>query len=226
MRSSSDAMRAIRANPLRSGLVGLAVLGTAVPLGMERVVSHADRVDPTHERTVHYSPGIDLDDAAVSEAWRESVREQTIERQMDRYAEYGVTRDVAEQIYDAAVDFDIDPAVAFGLVRAESSFRNSSTSVVGAVGLTQLMPRTAAWMVPGTSVRDLRNPETNLAIGFKYLRYLMDKYDQDENLALLAYNRGPGTVDRALRRGASPDNGYAAFVRGEEGHGHTLFTAR
>jgi soluble lytic murein transglycosylase-like protein len=70
----------------------------------------------------------------------------------------------------------------------------------------------------------LRDPETNLRVGFKYLRYLLDKYNGDENLALTAYNRGPGTVDKALRRGGNPDNGYAAFVRGESNHGHRLFT--
>jgi soluble lytic murein transglycosylase-like protein len=86
------------------------------------------------------------------------------------------------------------------------------------------MPRTAAWMEPGVTRAQLRDPETNLRVGFKYLRYLLDKYEGNEDLALLAYNRGPGTVDRALRRGSNPDNGYAKFVRGEKNHGHRLFT--
>ena len=102
--------------------------------------------------------------------------------------------------------------------------RNAATSPVGAVGLTQLMPATARWMEPGVTRSELRDPETNLRIGFKYLRYLLEKYDGNENLALLAYNRGPGTVDKALKRGRDPDNGYAAFVKGEKGHGHRLFT--
>jgi soluble lytic murein transglycosylase-like protein len=137
---------------------------------------------------------------------------------------YAVTDKLARDIYRAAAEHEIAPEIAFGLVRAESSFRNQATSPVGAVGLTQLMPRTAAWMQPGVTRAQLRNPETNLQIGFKYLRYLLDKYDGNENLALLAYNRGPGTVDRALRQGRNPDNGYAAFVRGEANHGHRLYT--
>jgi soluble lytic murein transglycosylase-like protein len=137
---------------------------------------------------------------------------------------YPVTQQLARQIGDAAARFAIDPAVAFGLVRVESSFRNAATSSVGAVGLTQLMPRTAAWMEPGITRNELRDPETNLRVGFKYLRYLLDRYQGTENLALTAYNRGPGTVDKALDRGRNPDNGYAAFVRGESGHGHKLFT--
>jgi soluble lytic murein transglycosylase-like protein len=58
----------------------------------------------------------------------------------------------------------------------------------------------------------LFQPETNLRVGFRYLRYLIDKYEGDTELALLAYNRGPGTVDRILDRGGDPDNGYATKV--------------
>jgi soluble lytic murein transglycosylase-like protein len=83
---------------------------------------------------------------------------------------------------------------------------------VGAIGLTQLMPRTARWMGPGISTRDLRNPEVNVRIGLAYLRYLLDRYDGDLHLALLAYNRGPGTVDGVLRRGGDPDNGLVGMV--------------
>ena len=137
---------------------------------------------------------------------------------------YNLSLDLAEEIHEAAEDNGIDPEVAFGLVRAESSFRNQATSTVGAVGLTQLMPSTARWLEPGITRSELRDPETNLRIGFKYLRQLIDKYEGDVDLALVAYNRGPGTVDKALKRGRDPDNGYAAFVRGKENHGHKLFT--
>jgi soluble lytic murein transglycosylase-like protein len=168
----------------------------------------------------------ELASETVEAAWRRHAVERESQRLAAKYVQrgYNVTPDLARNIQEAALKFDIDPEIAFGLVRAESSFRNQATSPVGAVGLTQLMPRTAAWIEPGVTRAQLRNPRTNLEVGFKYLRYLLDKYDGNEDLALLAYNRGPGTVDRALRRGASPDNGYAAFVRGEANHGHRLFT--
>lgn len=134
-----------------------------------------------------------------------------------RYEKRGfrVSDGMAKLIHEAALENDIDPEVAFGLVKTESGFKNSATSHVGAIGLTQLMPRTARWLEPGTTARDLRNPEVNLRIGFRYLRKLIDRYDGDTRLALLAYNRGPGTVDKVLKRGGNPDNGYADMVLGD-----------
>ena len=127
---------------------------------------------------------------------------------------YKVSDSLAEQIHEAATEQGIDAELAFGLVRTESGFRNSATSHVGATGLTQLMPATARWLEPGTTRAELRDSETNLRIGFRYLAQLIRKYDGDTTLALLAYNRGPGTVDRLVRRGRNPDNGYADMVRG------------
>lgn len=163
---------------------------------------------------------------SVSTLWsRQAVERQARElAQKYRLEGYRVSPELAQSITDAAVEQGIDLDIAFGLVRAESSFRNTATSPVGAVGLTQLMPSTARWVQPGVSRTALRDPQTNLKIGFKYLRYLLEKYDGNEDLALLAYNRGPGTVDRELKRGRDPNNGYASFVRGEDDHGHKLFT--
>ena len=153
----------------------------------------------------------------VTSAWRVKALERESEGVVAalRADGYSIPETLEKAILEAAAENEIEPEVAYGLVRAESSFENSATSHVGAVGLTQLMPATAAWMEPGTTRRELRDPETNLRIGFKYLRYLMDKYEGDTRLALLAYNRGPGTVDRLLRRGRNPDNGYVEMVLGD-----------
>ena len=127
---------------------------------------------------------------------------------------FKVSPALARQIHAAALSARIDPKIAFGLVRTESGFKSSATSHVGAIGLTQLMPATARWFRRGVTRSDLRNPEVNLSIGFRYLRELIDKYEGDTELALTAYNRGPGTVDRVLKRGGDPDNGYADMVMG------------
>ncbi|HEU4882506.1 MAG TPA: lytic transglycosylase domain-containing protein [Longimicrobium sp.] len=225
-RRKPSAMDRMRRSPMRHGVMGLAVVGAATPLAIAR--SNQMRNDPAHERQVSLLPEINplnagqITEHAVGQAWRDanvaiseeksSEKEAVIERNIQRYKEYTIPRDLAESIYDIALEEDIDPDMAFGLVRTESAFKTSATSHVGAIGLTQLMPATARWIKKDVTVRDLREPETNLRIGFKYLSDLMDKYDGNKELALLAYNRGPGTVDRVLKRGGNPDNGYADMV--------------
>ncbi|MGH7471879.1 MAG: transglycosylase SLT domain-containing protein [Longimicrobiales bacterium] len=126
--------------------------------------------------------------------------------------DYQISEPLAKQIQVAAVANGISPRTAFGLVRAESSFRSRAISPVGAVGLTQIMPATARWLKPGTTRRELMDPSFNLHLGFSYLRQLIDDYNGNERLALTAFNRGPGTVNKLLRRGRNPDNGYADKV--------------
>lgn len=124
-----------------------------------------------------------------------------------------VPADLATSIYDIALAEGIDPAVAFGLVRVESEFYQRAKSPKGAIGLTQVMPTTASWLQPGIRYDDLFERDTNLRLGFRYLRILLEQYDGDLRLALLAYNRGPGTVDGILKNGRDPGNGYARAVR-------------
>jgi soluble lytic murein transglycosylase-like protein len=208
--------------------MALAVIGQVVTVHAtrgERADGEA-KLAPSRVATVELEAVAVAPDSALQAAWMKKAIIREAERLGMEYRGKGfsVTPELAMQIGAAAAEFEIDPDIAFGLVRAESSFRNAATSSVGAVGLTQLMPRTASWMEPGITRNQLRDPETNLRVGFKYLRYLLDKYEGDERLALVAYNRGPGTVDNALKRGRNPDNGYADFVHGKENHGHSLFS--
>ena len=129
---------------------------------------------------------------------------------------YDIPLDLAKSIHDAARAAEIDPVLAFGLVRVESSFRRTAVSWAGAVGYTQVMPATARWMDPAVGRTDLFRPDVNLRLGFEYLSYLLEYYEGDVRLALTAYNRGPGTVDRLLDRGGDPENGYADKVLGTD----------
>ncbi len=149
----------------------------------------------------------------VTEAWRNAVLHREREKLISTYAtKFEISRSLAHEIHTAAVRANIDPEMAFGLVRAESSFRPRAVSPVGALGLTQVMPSTARWLEPGMTRKQLIEPRTNLRVGFGYLRQLLDKYNGNERLALTAYNRGPGKVNSLLRRGRAADNGYADFV--------------
>ena len=224
-----SAMQRFRQSPVKNGLLGLAVAGAAAPIAMQRYQTNVQRNDPSHERLSLIPGPTPVSEHSVSRAWRaaeavrtapvavaaadvNAVREAKIQENMQKYKSYDLQRDLAEKIYDMAVQANVDPDMAFGLVRTESAFLDRATSHVGAMGLTQLMPRTAAWLEPGTTKTDLRNSDTNLRIGFNYLRDLIDKYNGDAELALLAYNRGPGTVDRVLKKGGNPDNGYPDMV--------------
>jgi soluble lytic murein transglycosylase len=99
-----------------------------------------------------------------------------------------------------ARDKRLDPSLIAGVIYAESQF-DDVTSSAGALGLMQLLPSTADFIAQrsgGTAFTtgDLATPEINIAYGSWYLRYLLDRYDGDEVLALAAYNGGMGNVDR------------------------------
>jgi soluble lytic murein transglycosylase-like protein len=96
------------------------------------------------------------------------------------------------EIDAAAASNGIDPALLKGLVSQESGFDPNARSGAGALGLTQLMPGTAASL----GVSNPLDPAQSLQGGAKYLRQQLDRFGGDERLALAAYNAGPGAVQR------------------------------
>jgi soluble lytic murein transglycosylase-like protein len=133
---------------------------------------------------------------------------------------YDIGTQLAGAIHVIALSEGIEPELAFRLVRYESEFKPTATSHVGAVGLTQLMPSTARHFQKGITREQLYDPETNLRIGFRYLRGLIRENDGDLKLALLTYNRGPVAVLSARREGRDPSNGYdKKILRGYTGDG-------
>lgn len=133
-------------------------------------------------------------------------------------ARYSIPLELASDIERTARAEGLDPELAFRLVQVESSFRERAVSPAGALGLTQLMPATARWLQPGITREQIFERETNLRLGFRYLRRLLTAYDGDIDEALHAYNRGPGTVERIRAKGGDPANGYADRVLGSR-HG-------
>lgn len=148
---------------------------------------------------------------------RDSFRDR--DTQVAVYSErYRISTRLARTIMDAAVAEGVDPELGFRLIRVESGFYERAVSPVGALGLTQLMPGTARWLDRSLKSRSaILEPHNNLRIGFRYLRHMIRQYDGDVRLALLAYNRGPNTVNRALQRGRDPENGYSHKVLGTWG---------
>jgi len=87
---------------------------------------------------------------------------------------------------------DVDPRLVVALVAAESAFRRDARSPVGAQGLGQLMPGTAAML----GVTDPWDPSQNLSGTVRYLSRQLHRWDQNASLALASYNAGPGAVQR------------------------------
>ncbi|NKN33959.1 lytic transglycosylase domain-containing protein [Marichromatium bheemlicum] len=93
----------------------------------------------------------------------------------------------------------VEEALVLAVIAAESSFNAHAVSHAGAVGLMQLMPETAADYGIG-SVEALFDARTNLRVGTRHLKRLLNKYDNDYGRAVMAYNAGEGVVDRTNSR--------------------------
>jgi soluble lytic murein transglycosylase len=101
----------------------------------------------------------------------------------------------------------VDPSVALGLIRQESSFDIGAVSPSGARGLMQLMPFTAQAVakqvgVPTSLISLTSDPSHNMRLGTAYLREMLDRFGNSLPLAVAAYNAGPHRVDQWL-----PENG-------------------
>ena len=152
---------------------------------------------------------------------RETGREAEISALLLRY---NVTRPLARRIYDAAAAQRIDPELAFRLIRVESVFDEDAGNR-GAFGLTQVMLGTARDIDPEVNTAaKLLDPDTNMRVGFTNLRNMIELFDGDVRLAVIAYNRGEVAVQRAIRRGRDPENGYGERVLGPRHHGGQRYT--
>lgn len=132
--------------------------------------------------------------ALASQSYKEDYSSATTKN--NKTPEEPVTGPYAQLIRESAKQNSLSATLLDSLVKQESGFREKVVSSAGAIGLTQLMPSTAKEL----GVMNPYNATENLAGGAKYLREMLDKFGNDIQLALAAYNSGQGTVSNALRK--------------------------
>jgi soluble lytic murein transglycosylase-like protein len=117
-------------------------------------------------------------------------------------------------ITEHATSHGIRADLVRAVIQAESAFNPMARSVKGAMGLMQLMPATAI----AYGVTNAYDPVQNIRAGVAYLRSLLERYSQNEELALAAYNAGPTAVEKY---GAVPPyretRNYVAKIRNDAG---------
>lgn len=130
---------------------------------------------------------------------------------------------LASTVVEEARRHDFDPALVLAVMHVESLYDTYAVSNKDALGLMQILPSTGAWIAERRGIawrgpQTLFDPYTNVRIGVAYLRQLTDRYGSIRT-ALVAYNWGPGRIDRRLRSGVPLPREYARLVLTAYGEG-------
>lgn len=114
--------------------------------------------------------------------------------------------------------YDTDPFLIMGIIRAESGFREKALSHADAIGLMQITEETGSHIanqleIQNFSKEQLYDPQTNIQFGIWYIQSLLERFYGELDLALAAYNAGPGTVHKWLEdQTVSPDGRHFAQI--------------
>ena len=121
-----------------------------------------------------------------------------------------------DHVKKAAKQTSVNPLLIFAVARQESAFSHDAKSTAGAVGLMQLLPSTAKQTAQKSGLRfapqDLITPEKNIALGSRYLNYLLGVFDGNRILAAAAYNAGPSRVKRWMNKERGTQLPYDVWI--------------
>ena len=213
-----DSARRLRR--VKNAMLVMAVVAAAMAFADTRQPADAIASSPAFSIAIGDSRLREELAAARGELDLANVQLHRLNRVFAYSSRYRISADLAATIHDVAMAEGLDPELGFRLIDVESDFNERATSPVGAVGLAQVMLPTARFYEKDLTRDRLYDRETNLRIGFRYLRGLVRSYKGDLKLALLVYNRGPLAVENALNAGRDPANGYdRAILAGYHGKG-------
>jgi membrane-bound lytic murein transglycosylase B len=165
----------IEADVIHLGLQG----GARMSLPLERIERIVDDEIVTAEVVEEVKKIVEEGGVFPKRSWRYSEDSQPLFK-----SKYN------DLIVKAAKRFDVDAALVSAVIKAESDYNPQTVSHKGARGLMQLMPATAKRF----GVADAHDPEEAIYAGTKYLRWLLNKFEHNADLAIAAYNAGEGNV--------------------------------
>jgi len=173
-------------------LVTLAA-GAAIPsLSLADIYKHVDKDGVIHFSNVPTAAG----------KWILVIKEKRVQFSLGKnFEKYD------PEIWKASQKYSVDYNLVKAVIKAESNFNPKAVSRAGAKGLMQLMPQTANLL----QVNDSFHPEDNIDGGVRYLRYLLNLYNDNLQLALAAYNAGENAVFKY--RGIPPYQETQTYVQ-------------
>lgn len=112
----------------------------------------------------------------------------------------------ADDIAISAKNYKVDPYIIAAIIRVETNFNPNKVSKKGAVGLMQLMPNTAEWIVEragyaAETTNSLHRADVNIEVGAWYLKSLYNQFDNNPIAVLVSYNAGPGNTRKWMDNG-------------------------
>lgn len=136
--------------------------------------------------------------------------EYNIKNEFNDYTKNG-NMTINDAVDKAAKKYNVDKDFILSVIKQESNFQPGVTSHAGAMGLMQLMPDTARAM----GVNNAYDVEQNVDGGTKYLKNMLDMFGNSKELALAAYNAGPGAVQKynGIPKYAETQNYVANIMR-------------
>lgn len=116
---------------------------------------------------------------------------------------------ITQTILTESKKHHFDPYFVMAVISGESSFNPRAMGPVGEIGLMQIRFKTGEWMAKIIGLKwkgekTLKNPVDNIILGTAYLAWLRQKFENNGQLYLAAYNMGPTSVNKAMKRNVRP----------------------
>ena len=147
---------------------------------------------PATDSTVPLNPGVSWSEGLLWQQLGAVNTDNTIITETKNHSAESLPTTYNDLIEQASRKYGISESLIKAVIDTESSFNPQVVSSAGAKGLMQLMDGTAQ----GLGVSDSFDPAENIDAGTRYLSYQLKRFDGQENMALAAYNAGPGRVQR------------------------------